>query len=73
MTKINKKMTMGEILERHPQLGSILMEEYDLRCGGCPMGQMERLAEGAGSHGMNDKQVEEMVKRLNEEIEKLEK
>ena len=73
MTKINKKMTMGEILGKYPQLGSVLVEEYDLRCVGCPMGQMESLVEGAGSHGMNDKQIEEMVKRLNEEVDKLKK
>lgn len=73
MTKINKKMTMGEILGKYPQLGNILMEEYDLRCVGCPMGQMESLAEGAGSHGMSEKQIEEMVKRLNGEIKKLDK
>jgi len=73
MTKINKKMTMGEILGKYPQLGSILMEEYDLRCVGCPMGQMESLAEGAGSHGMNDKQIDKMVERLKKKKKKLDK
>ena len=71
--KIDKKMMMGEILEKYPQLGEVLVEKYGLHCVGCPMGRVESLKDGATSHGMNSEQIEKMVKQLNKEVKKLDK
>ena len=65
--KIIKTMLIGEVISRYPQLVSVLTEKYGLHCVGCPMAGMESLEDGAKAHGMSDKQIEEMIKRLNEE------
>jgi len=62
-TKITKKMTFSEILEKHPKAVEILMNK-GMHCIGCPMSQMESLEDGCKAHGINP---DEVVKELNEE------
>jgi len=67
--KINKKMSFKEILETEPELAMTLMES-GMHCVGCPMSQMESLEDGALMHGLNP---DELVKELNEKLEKKKK
>lgn len=61
---IKKGMTIGDIVREHPECAQVLME-HGFHCLGCAMASMETLEQGAKAHGMDDKQVTELVKKLN--------
>jgi hybrid cluster-associated redox disulfide protein len=63
-TEIKKGMTIGDIVSSHPECAQVLME-HGFHCLGCAMASMETLEQGAKAHGMDDKQVTELVKKLN--------
>lgn len=67
MKKMNKKMSIGEILEICPEAGEI-MAKYGMGCIGCSMAQMESLEEGARGHGISNGILTEMVKKINKKI-----
>ncbi len=67
--KITKEMLIGEIVEKYPQVVETLMG-FGLHCVGCHVAGFESLEMGFKAHGMDDKQVEEAVKKLNAVIEK---
>ena len=59
--KIDKDMTIGEILEAAPEKAEILMDA-GMHCLGCPASQGETLEEACEVHGID---VEEVLKELN--------
>jgi hybrid cluster-associated redox disulfide protein len=61
---ITGKMAFGEILEKHPEAAEILFSS-GLHCIGCGMAMYETLEDGCKAHGMNKKQIEELIKKLN--------
>jgi len=63
--KIDRKMNIGELLRRYPQLTEVLVEDYGLHCVSCFAASFDTLEEGAKIHGYDDKEIEKMVKRLN--------
>ena len=65
MIKIDKKMSMRELVEKWPNLAKVLAEKYQMHCASCPMARMETLEEGAKGHGMTKKEIEAMVMDLN--------
>ena len=65
MVNITKKAKISDIIEKHPELIRVLIEDYGLHCIGCQMAAFETLEQGATVHGMTKKEVEEMVKKLN--------
>ncbi len=67
--KITKDTLIGEIVEKYPQVVEALMD-FGLHCVGCHGAAFESLEMGFKGHGMDDKQIEEAVKKLNEMIEK---
>ena len=61
---INKNMTFGEIMQRNPKAGEILMRR-GLHCIGCGMAMYETLEQGSIMHGVNpDKLVDEINKKI---------
>ncbi len=62
---ISKNMTFAEILEKHPESVNILFES-GLHCIGCGMAMYETLEQGCKAHGMDKKQIDELIKKLNE-------
>lgn len=62
--KITKETMMSEILEKKPEAAEILFES-GMHCVGCPMSMSETLEQGCLAHGMNKKEVDELVKKLN--------
>ena len=62
--KITKKTLMSEVLSANDKAAEILFDA-GMGCIGCPMSQMESLEAGCKAHGMNDKKIEELVKKLN--------
>ena len=67
--KITKATTIGEIVEKYPQIVETLMG-FGLHCVGCHVAAFESLEDGFKAHGMDDKQMEEAVKKLNEIVGK---
>ncbi len=62
---ITAEMTINDITERYPQASPVL-SEAGIGCGCCGASQMETLADGLRSHGMDDGAIESVVKKLNE-------
>ncbi len=62
--KITKKSRMSEILKKNPEAAEILFSA-GMGCCGCPMAQQEILEDGCKAHGMSDKEIDELVKKLN--------
>lgn len=65
MKKIDKDMTMAEIVTENPGAADKLIE-MGLFCGGCPMAQMETIEQGALVHGID---INEIIEELNSEVE----
>ena len=59
--KIEKNMTIGELLEKIPEKADILLEA-GMHCLGCPASQAETLEEACEVHGID---VDELVEKLN--------
>jgi hydrid cluster protein-associated redox disulfide domain len=57
---ITKDMTIGEALEKHPEIAPILME-VGMHCLGCPSAQGETLEEAAMVHGLDGSLLLEKV------------
>jgi hybrid cluster-associated redox disulfide protein len=62
--EITKNTKFGEILNEHPELANDLFES-GLHCLGCGMARYETLEQGCLAHGMNKKQIEDLIKKLN--------
>ena len=63
--KITKDMGIHDIVSLDPRLAEILLEA-GLGCAGCGASSFETLEMGCLGHGMNQKQVNALVKMLNE-------
>lgn len=59
--KIEKTMTIGELLEVAPEKSEILLNA-GMHCLGCPASQGETIEEACMVHGID---VEELIKELN--------
>ena len=57
-------MTFYEILEKYPESADILFES-GLHCIGCGAAMYETLEQGCLAHGMDKKQIEELIKKIN--------
>ena len=68
MGRITKDTLIGEIVEKYPQVVGTLMG-FGLHCVGCHVAAFESLEAGFKAHGLDDKQIEEAVKKLNEVVE----
>ena len=59
--KIEKNMTIGELLKVAPEKAEILIEA-GMHCLGCPASQAETIEEACMVHGID---VNELVEKLN--------
>ena len=62
--KITNKTKLSELLRANPKSAEILFEA-GMSCIGCPCAQQESLEDGCKAHGMNKKEIEELLKRFN--------
>lgn len=72
-TEITKDIMIGDLVDRYPELGSVLVDEYGFHCIGCMAAGMETLEQGAQVHGMDQKEIKKMVDNLNQLVAKVEK
>ena len=59
--KIEKTITIGELLEKYPEKADILLEA-GMHCLGCPASQGETIEEACMVHGID---IEELINELN--------
>ncbi|MFH1607934.1 MAG: DUF1858 domain-containing protein [archaeon] len=64
MKKITKDTKISELMQEKPDAVGILFEA-GMGCCGCPAAQMESIEDGCKAHGMSDKDVDELVEKLN--------
>jgi len=64
MEKINSKTKLSEVIQKNPDAAETLFEA-GLSCIGCPMAMQETLKEGCLAHGMNQKEIDKLIERLN--------
>lgn len=62
--KITKDMTLGEVVKKYPKIAEVMLK-YGLHCIGCHVAAWETIEQGALGHGMSKKDLEKMVKEMN--------
>ncbi len=71
--KITKDTTLGEVLDKNPEKARELAEimlNYGLHCVGCHVAHWETIEQGSVGHGMKEKEMKEMIEKLNKELSK---
>lgn len=62
-------MIIGDLSAYYPHQAQILVQKYGFHCLGCPLASQETIEEGAMGHGMNKKQIKEMLEVLNKSLQ----
>lgn len=65
---ITKSTKISEIVEKHPNIVEILINDYGFHCFGCFVSQFETIEQGALVHGYAPKEITSMIKKLNQLI-----
>jgi hybrid cluster-associated redox disulfide protein len=52
MDKINKEMSIGEVVQTYPQTIEVFLK-HGLMCFGCAIARFENIEQGATAHGIN--------------------
>ena len=65
--KITKDMLIGDAVRVHPSVAAVMFE-YGLHCIGCAVSTMETIEQGCVAHGLSEKQINEMVEKINKHI-----
>lgn len=66
--KITKKTIIGDCIHAHPDIAEYLMG-LGFHCVGCFAAAFETIEQGLKVHGKSDKEINEIIKRLNKIIE----
>ncbi len=66
--KITKDSNIGEIIANYPDAAKIITGKYNLHCMGCVAANFETIEAGAKAHGMDNKQIEMLIKDINEYV-----
>jgi hypothetical protein len=67
--KITKNMSIGDVIGNYPETIPILLE-HGVHCIGCQVAAWETLEQGLKGHGINEKQIEEIIKKMNKVVSK---
>jgi hybrid cluster-associated redox disulfide protein len=65
---ITKTTKISDIVENHPSLVEVMIEDYHFHCIGCFASHFENIEQGAMVHGMTSKEIAAMIKKLNKLI-----
>lgn len=63
--KINKEMTISEILSVSPEIANVLVRE-GMHCITCEAATGETLREAGAVHGMAEDDIDDLVDRIND-------
>jgi len=67
--KITRQTKISELFYKNPEAARMLFEA-GLHCIGCPMAARESIEQGCKAHGFEDKKIDELIKKMNEVLEK---
>ena len=67
VTRITKDSNLAEVVYKYPKTAEVLTN-YGLHCAGCFAGAYDTIEAGAKVHGLSDKEIGEMLERVNEVI-----
>ena len=67
---ITKETKIGEVLEKYGEKAAKILMDAGMGCVGCPGAQAESIEAGCKAHGLNNENVEKVVKDL-QELEKV--
>jgi len=62
--QIDPDINLSEFIVTYPQLVEILAEDYGFHCVNCMFSGFDTLKEGAQIHGIDGKDFDEMLERL---------
>jgi len=65
---IKADMLIADLAEKYPKAATVLMTDYGFHCVGCLAATQETLAQGAAAHGMEEEDIERMIKALNRKL-----
>lgn len=65
----NKDMTIGEALEKSEEVAGVLLG-FGMHCFSCPMGQAETIQEACEAHGIDLKEMLDVLNRLEKKENK---
>ncbi len=63
--KITKDMILGEVVSKYPEAAEAMLRR-GLHCIGCSIAAFETIEQGASAHGMSEKELDKMVKEIND-------
>lgn len=63
--KITKDTLISEIVNKYPELGDVLVEDYGFHCIGCFASEMETIEQGAEVHGYGKEDIKKILQTLN--------
>ena len=66
---ITKKTKLSELMNNEKAVE--ILFESGLSCIGCPMAMQETIEEGCKAHGMNDKEIDRLIEKLNKNGKKI--
>jgi len=66
-SKIKKDMMIMEAIQKFPKTAEVLMEN-GIHCIGCIAASGETLEQGLKAHGMDDKDIDKVIKEMNEAV-----
>lgn len=66
--KIARDSNLGEVVFRYPQTAELLLD-WGLHCVGCGGMSFDTVEAGAKIHGFTDKEIDDLLTRLNEVVE----
>jgi hybrid cluster-associated redox disulfide protein len=66
--KVERTSNLGEVVFAYPKTAEVLMD-WGLHCVGCGGMHYDTIEAGAKIHGFTDKEIDELVVRINEVIE----
>ena len=58
-------MTFQDVMDKYPNAIDVVMN-YGLHCIGCHVSAFETIEQGAKAHGLTKKDIEKMIKEMNE-------
>lgn len=62
--KISRKTKLGDVIRINEKAAEVLFSK-GLSCIGCPMATQETIEQGCKAHGMNNKEIDELLNKIN--------
>ncbi len=65
---VTKEMTIGDVVSKYPEAAFVMMK-YGMHCIGCHVAAEESIENGCKAHGLEDKEIDELIYKINKLIE----